>query len=423
MWYRLAKTILLTATLSGLCLPVQANTTATAMPHSISQPQPPAGAASGVPRSTTGTPLRLAQTDLAVPQFIFTPDPALPPETPQVRIALVLPVLSDTLGPAAEAVRAGFMAAHERESEGIAVHLVETTDAAQDVLTGYTDAVAQHDIVVGPLTRSGVTAVVQSKAVSKPTIALTQKDIAASGDFDMPKQMLAVGLSLEEEARQAAIWAGADKRAAKAIVVATGAAWQRRVANAFTAQWQKQGLPFESIELNSAGGYLSAKGLMDLKNMLETEKETLLFVALDAQQARQVRATIGKTAPIYGTSQLNPYVLGGWSGEERATDMDGTRLLDIPWQLQRDHPAVMIYPRPVIGVDQKPNADLERLYALGIDAYRIAREVALKQTSFELDGVTGRLQVRFDQAAPFFQRTQQQAVYREGAVVPLAKSR
>jgi outer membrane PBP1 activator LpoA protein len=162
---------------------------------------------------------------------------------------------------------------------------------------------------------------------------------------------------------------------------------------------------------------------MDLKNMLETDKDSLLFAALDAQQARQVRAAIGKAMPLYGTSQLNPYVAGAASGEERALDMDGTRLLDIPWQLQRDHPAVMIYPRLVIGVDQKPDADLERLYALGIDAYRIAREVAQKRTSFELDGVTGRLQVRFDQEAPFFQRTQQQAVYRDGAVVPLAKSR
>jgi len=36
--------------------------------------------------------------------------------------------------------------------------------------------------------------------------------------------------------------------------------------------------------------------------------------------------------------------------------------------LQADHAAVMIYPRQVIAADQKRSADMERLYALGIDA-------------------------------------------------------
>jgi outer membrane PBP1 activator LpoA protein len=98
-------------------------------------------------------------------------------------------------------------------------------------------------------------------------------------------------------------------------------------------------------------------------------------------------------------------------------------LLDIPWQLQADHPAVMVYPRLAGNADQKPSADLERLYALGIDAYRVAREIASKRTSFELDGVTGKLKVNFDTEAPVFQRTEQQAVYRRGSVMAVTDPR
>jgi len=108
---------------------------------------------------------------------------------------------------------------------------------------------------------------------------------------------------------------------------------------------------------------------------------------------------------------------------ERLADLDGIRLLDIPWQLQADHPAVMVYPRLVVDADQQRSADLERLYALGIDAYRVARDIANGQTRFELDGVTGRLRVRFDTEPPRFERIAEQAIYRDGGVVPAGAPR
>ena len=77
--------------------------------------------------------------------------PDMPPATPvpgNVRIALLLPLRSATLGRAAGAVRAGFFAAYERQRQGIEVTLVETGDAPQDVVAGYRRASATHDIVV-----------------------------------------------------------------------------------------------------------------------------------------------------------------------------------------------------------------------------------------------------------------------------------
>jgi outer membrane PBP1 activator LpoA protein len=230
-----------------------------------------------------------------------------------------------------------------------------------------------------------------------------------------------MGLSIEDEARQVADWACKEHPAAKAVVLLTKTAWQRRAAKAFESQWQQRGLQVDTIELLANDGFLNGRELLQLKKQLPTETPAVLFTALDARQARQVRAVLGKSVSLYGTSQLNPIALSDRSTAERAVELDGTRLLDIPWQLQEDHPAVMAYQRQIVDAEQERSADLERLYALGIDAYRVARAIAARRTSFELDGVTGRLSVRFGDASARFERVAQQAVYRDGGVVPAAK--
>lgn len=405
MWKRWAKVIVLSSICSGLCLCAQANTTA----DSSNAPAPLV--------EPSAFPARLAQNDLALPPATAFPDDALP-AAPVARVALLLPLRSDTLAEAAAVVRAGFMAAHEREQDAMEVTVVETGDAPQDVLAGYTTASAQVDIVVGPLSRTGVAAVAQSNAVDKPTIALTPPDSQEGAEVVLPRQMLVMGLSMEDEARQVAHWVGVGKKWSKAYVLYTPAAWQRRAAKAFENEWQRLGLTPEMIEVAANDGFLNGRSLLQLKKQIQGDASILVFAALDARQARQVRAILGNDVPLYGTSQLNPFVRADWNDAERTMEMNGTRLLDIPWLLQPDHPAVMVYPRRVINADQKHSADLERLYALGIDAYRVAHEIASKNREFQIDGVTGKLKVRFDDAKARFERTAQQAIYRDGQVVP-----
>jgi outer membrane PBP1 activator LpoA protein len=85
----------------------------------------------------------------------------------------------------------------------------------------------------------------------------------------------------------------------------------------------------------------------------------------------------------YGTSQLNPGTSGG------AGELADVRFVDMPWMVQPDHPAVMIYAR----APQRESDDLERLYALGIDAFRISEDLLAGKREIELDGVTGRLRL------------------------------
>lgn len=357
-----------------------------------------------------------AVTGLCAPAQANTTTQAAP-----VRIALLLPLRSENLGQAAQAVRAGFMAAYQREQDGATVSVIETSDDAEELVSDYIRVLGTHDLIVGPLSRSGVTAIAHSGTVRKPTIALNQPEPAGKNDADgsLPQQMLIMGLSVEDEARQVARWISADQPAGKAFVVTTRAAWQRRAAKAFSGEWQALGLASESIELSTSGGALHAGALAQLKQRISKEQPAALFVALDAEQTGQLRIAIGDVLPLYGTSQLNPYALPDRASAEPLTALNEVRLVDMPWQLQADHPAVMAYPRSVPGPEQKRSADLERLYALGIDAYRVAREIGAKHTRFDIDGVSGRLSVSFGTGMPSFKRTGQAAIVQDGLILPL----
>jgi outer membrane PBP1 activator LpoA protein len=332
-----------------------------------------------------------------------------------VRIGLLLPLRSDSLGAAAAMVRDGFIAAYEkRRDANITLTVVETGDAAQDVLDAYNGVLADQDIMVGPLSRSGAAAIASRGAVSKPTIALTPAD-AVGAQAGVQPQLLLMGLSLEDEARQAADLAAADLPGEEALIISTATAWQRRAARAFQAAWQRRSLPADMVELSAAGGNLSASALGQLQERLRSGRPGLVFVALDAAQARQLRESIGGELPMYGTSQLNPYSRQGWATAERRPDMDGVRFIDLPYLLRPDAGAVFAPPP----AGQK-SADMERLYALGIDAYQVAREVAAQRGVFELDGATGKLKASIGGGRARFERSASPAVYQDGAAAPLS---
>ncbi len=133
-----------------------------------------------------------------------------------LHFTLLLPLQSESLGSAARAARAGFLAAYEQEKAGVSVTVLETGDAAEEAVARFNDAQSTSDVIIGPLTRSAAAALAQSGSVHVPTIALTQLD-GGDGAPAMSPLMLAMGLSVEDEARQAAAWIAAGKPAAEDI--------------------------------------------------------------------------------------------------------------------------------------------------------------------------------------------------------------
>ena len=336
------------------------------------------------------------------------------------RIALLLPLRSEALGRAADALRAGFMAALERDSHGFEVNVVETGDSPQEVLSAYVTAQEKNDMVVGPLARSAVTAIAASPLVEKPTIALNHPELR--GDPQVPPQMLTIGLSIEDEARQVAEWGARENPSAKALVISGNSSWQKRIAGAMSAQLQRLGLRPRNVDLTPLNGYLQDSELVALRGRLQSEPAGVLFAALDPDQLRQLKIALSAPPlgelPLYGTSSLNP----GRTMYRAGPELDGVRLLDLPWLVQRDHPAVMTYPQPVPRDEARISADMERVYALGIDAFRIAREIAIQpQRRFQLDGVTGQLTIDFGNGPSWFERLEVPAEYHNGVPVPVAQ--
>ncbi len=403
-----------TANTSGAPAPALATaatpaTAVTPLPVAPPEPEPEPSAA-----ETFAVQLPPPSPRDAMAEPLPAPAPASAPvsNAAPLRIALLLPLQSATLGDAAAAVRDGVLAAWELEPDNISITAIDTGDVAQDVLYRYAQAVQSHDAVIGPLSRAAVTTLAASALVSKPTVVLNYPEGHGSADASpLPQLMLAMGLSLEDEARQLARRVAANLPVS---IVSTATPWQQRVAAAFAAQWQADGHPAYRAELGTPDGELSDAEILQWYARLRTQRPGLLFSAMGAEQTRHLLAVLAEADAgepvrlltglhIYGTSALN-------TGQPLPA-LNGVRLLDLPWRLQPDHAAVMSYPRPT----PPAGADLERLYALGIDAYRVLRAISrAPDGAIRLDGVTGQLRIDFGHGPAQFERSEPAAEYRDG---------
>ena len=133
----------------------------------------------------------------------------------------------------------------------------------------------------------------------------------------------------------------------------------------------------------------------------------MVFLALPPEEARAVRPFIPSALATYATSlSVNPR-----AEPVVNLDLQGLRYVEMPWFVQPDHPAVMAYPQPKSPL----TVDQERLYAFGIDAYRLT--VLLLRGEARrgaLDGVTGRIALEGNT----FMRTLVPVEIESGRVIP-----
>ena len=94
-----------------------------------------------------------------------------------VPLALLLPLAAPDFARPAEAVRLGFMAALKHSGEKMAVGLFATDASNESILAGYKQAVKLGALlVVGPMTRGGVSALAASTLISIPTLGLNRPE-------------------------------------------------------------------------------------------------------------------------------------------------------------------------------------------------------------------------------------------------------
>lgn len=281
----------------------------------------------------------------------------------------------------AEAVRDGFTAAAASQGGSpLPVRIYVTSDETQQALDGYRKALQLGArLVVGPLTRDGVSALAASDLVSVPTLALNVPERGTSP----PPELYMLSLQVEAEARAVARVAFDDGRRT-AYVVGGDDPLSKRMQRAFSSEFTRLG----GLQADEQVYLPSHPDLGELKKSVEASSADMVFLALDAHRARIVRPYLGKLA-VYATSQVYP----GASSTLANVDLSGIRFVGMPWLLEPDHAAVMIYPRPDYGGD----VDLERLYALGIDAFRVGQEILAGHKAIVVDGVTGDLRLGPDQ--------------------------
>lgn len=326
-----------------------------------------------------------------------TPAPVvLPNVTPFPHIALLLPVKSDIFGPAANAVEQGFFAAAESNHKRLMmpIRVYSDFDENSSVVTAYRQAIANGArAVVGPLTRNGVSALAADPDIPVPTLALN----VADGQF--APQLYFFGMAVEAEARQVAQMAK-QQGLHQAIIITSHMPLSQRLQSAFEEEWTNSAHGANRGILREIEYDGDPSVFADISDITDT----MVFLATDAHNSHLIRPYLPSKIPVYATSQVftgNDNVLANY-------DLSGVHFVDMPWLLQPDHPAVMIYPQP----DPPLSTSRERLYALGIDSFRLVELMLVGNlnTDLPLDGVSGQIRLNGHN----FERTAIPAVFSQG---------
>ena len=300
-----------------------------------------------------------------------------PPAGPH--IAIFLPTASESLGALAASLRDGFAAAADAAGrDGLAVHVIDQSDDLVSPVDCERSREAGAVLIVAGLTRAGAASLATGPCARRPALSLNDP-----GPGPLSPMLTALSLSAEAEARQAAALALAE--GAQSLAVITGpSALEGRLATAVERAWAQAGGDATRIAF---GG--SADDAPALRERLAKLGATAVFLALDSEAARAARPYISGTLAVYATS----HSINVRADPAVNVDLEGVRYVDMPWFVQPDHPAVMAYPAPATTLPPEQ----ERLYAFGIDAYRVGLVVARGEPGESaIDGVTGSLRLGRD---------------------------
>jgi outer membrane PBP1 activator LpoA protein len=338
---------------------------ATASPTS-----PPVAPRPPPPVVTTPAPELLAPQPMAVPT---PPIPIAPTYQPtNDRIALVLPLQSRLYSQAAEAVRSGFIAAANAAGSAGRVQVIGHGD--DGVLPAIATATgAGVALVVGPLTRDDLKTAFAMAPLRPRMLVLNQPEDGGP----LPGDSFALALAIEGDATLLARRAFEEGVRSVATVV-NDSPLQKRFANAFLAEWERAGgAPPKQYRFDPNPEVLAL-----LRRELAARTPDGVVLALSGEDAALAKPYLPQK-PVYAASQI-----GDGLPPAMLRDLEGVRYVEIPWLADPAAAAFARLPR-----SNSDDPVLERLYALGLDAFALAELLAnvVPPQRVEFDGATGHL--------------------------------
>jgi uncharacterized protein len=321
-------------------------------------------------------------------------DEAPPPVTGRL-IALVLPLEVPAYERAASAVRDGFLdaaeAAHARSDCIVIAH------GADGVISAFETARTKNvRVVVGPLVRDDLKTLAISGARLPWTLALNQLDDGTR----LPSAVFSFPLSVESDGRMLARRA-LSSGVRRVDVIEGDSPLMRRFSTAFATAWTSEGgrAP-DAFRFDATPDVLT-----QLRRTLTQNASDAVLLAVNGDRAALVKPFIG------GVRAYASGLVFERPSQAVARDLDGVRVVEIPWLLTPDAPQFKGLPRRDFD-----STALARLYALGLDAYRVAAAFENgPPPRFELEGATGHVSLVPGRQ---FLREGSMAVYRDGQLVP-----
>lgn len=313
------------------------------------------------------------------------------------RVALLLP-RSGNYGPAANAVRDGFMAAaFAAQAGGAATPDVKLYDATGgDVLDLYHRAVANGaQLVIGPLDEQALTRLAAEPALPVPVLGLNELE---GGPESTAANFHTLALSVADEAEAAARRAWQDGRRA-ALVLVPDAPWGRRALDAFGDTFTQLGgtvrsgatydmalkdfVPVLRPLLAVTADATAAPGADAEPPRRRTDIDMVFLVAYPAQ-GRQIKPTLdflyAGDLPVYATSAI----YAGVADAARDGDLGEIHFSTMTWALAD-------------ATTPAPETNLPPIYrpffALGADAYLVHPFLAVARPNADvrIAGHTGTL--------------------------------
>lgn len=304
------------------------------------------------------------------------------------QVALLLPTEGPLLG-VADAVRDGVRASARADDSKTQPKLVPLEGSAPDRVGGTLDqaveAGATH--VIGPLDKASVEALATRGGLRVPTLALNE-----TTSIGKPaSNLFQFSLSPETDAVEAANKAQA-LGLGRALMLYPDDPGGKRRAEAFRAHWSRLGgtLIGESAFKPSAPG-----DPPKIQGLLAKGGADLVFLAANSDQARAIYPQIRESAAdltVIATSD----VYAGDPDPSRDRALAGLYFVDMPWMLGVEMPGDPLKRADVKGTAAHLATPLgRRLYAMGIDAYRLAPRLEALATDpgASLSGQTGRLSI------------------------------